>query len=153
MSETQGVKLYRKIELINLFMEELGFQSVETMRGTDSEGIIYWLNGLKGFYNYKTKVAVSFEDAQKLLSLTVFLVSFGVHHDTKVPNTLGGKGNPAAYIRLSELLDILSYCVSCSPSSPKLLGELLGGYKGVVYSNRKHKLIDQANNIVLELSK
>ena len=150
MSEAQGVKLYRKIELINLFMEELGFQSVETMRGTDSEGIIYWLDGLKGFYNYKTKVAVSFEDAQKLLSLTVFLVSFGVHHDTKVPNTLAGKGNPAAYIRLSELLEILSYCVSCSP---KLLGELLGGYKGVVYSNRKRKLVDQANNIVLELSK
>lgn len=150
MSEAQGVKLYRKIELINLFMEELGFQSVETLRGTDSEGIIYWLDGLKGFYNYKTKVAVSFEDAQKLLSLTVFLVSFGVHHDTKVPNTLAGKGNPAAYIRLSELLEILSYCVSCSP---KLLGELLGGYKGVVYSNRKRKLVDQANNIVLELSK
>lgn len=150
MSEAQGVKLYRKIELINLFMEELGFQSVETMRGTDSEGIIYWLDGLKGFYNYKTKVAVSFEDAQKLLSLTVFLVSFGVHHDTKVPNTLAGKGNPAAYIRLSELLEILSYCVSCSP---KLLGELLGGYKGVVYSNRKRKLVDQANNIVLELIK
>lgn len=150
MSETQGVKLYRKIELINLFMEELGFQSVETMRGTDSEGIIYWLDGLKGFYNYKTKVAVSFKDAQKLLSLTVFLVSFGVHPDTKVPNTLAGKGNPAAYIRLSELLEILSYCVSCSP---KLLGELLGGYKGVVYSNRKRKLVDQANNIVLELSK
>lgn len=150
MSETQGVKLYRKIELINLFMEELGFQSVETMRGTDSEGIIYWLDGLKGFYNYKTKVAVSFKDAQKLLSLTVFLVSFGVHPDTKVPNTLAGKGNPAAYIRLSELLEILSYCVSCSP---KLLGELLGGYKGVVYYNRKRKLVDQANNIVLELSK
>lgn len=150
MSETQGVKLYRKIELINLFMEELGFQSVETMHGTDSEGIIYWLDGLKGFYNYKTKVAVSFKDAQKLLSLTVFLVSFGVHPDTKVPNTLAGKGNPAAYIRLSELLEILSYCVSCSP---KLLGELLGGYKGVVYSNRKRKLVDQANNIVLELSK
>ncbi|AVR76049.1 hypothetical protein AhSzw1_13 [Aeromonas phage AhSzw-1] len=150
MSEAQGVKLYRKIELINLFMEELGFQSVETMRGTNSEGIIYWLDGLKGFYNYKTKVAVSFEDAQKLLSLTVFLVSFGVHPDTKVPNTLAGKGNPAAYIRLSELLEILSYCVSCSP---KLLGELLGGYKGVVYSNRKRKLVDQANNIVLELSK
>ena len=150
MSETQGVKLYRKIELINLFMEELGFQSVETMRGTDSEGIIYWLDGLKGFYNYKTKVTVSFEDAQKLLSLTVFLVSFGVHPDTKVPNTLAGKGNPAAYIRLSELLEILSYCVSCSP---KLLGELLGGYKGVVYSNRKRKLVDQANNIVLELIK
>ena len=150
MSETQGVKLYRKIELINLFMEELGFQSVETMRGTDSEGIIYWLDGLKGFYNYKTKVAVSFEDAQKLLSLTVFLVSFGVHPDTKVPNTLAGKGNPATYIRLSELLEILSYCVSCSP---KLLGELLGGYKGVVYSNRKRKLVDQANNIVIELSK
>lgn len=51
MSETQGVKLYRKIELINLFMEELGFQSVETMRGTDSEGIIYWLDGLKGLYS------------------------------------------------------------------------------------------------------
>lgn len=150
MSEAQGVKLYRKIELINLFMEELGFQSVETMRGTDSEGIIYWLDGLKGFYNYKTKVAVSFEDAQKLLSLTVLLVSFGVHPDTKVPNTLAGKGNPAAYIRLSELLEILSYCVSCSP---KLLGELLGGYKGVVYSNRKRKLVDQANNIVLELTK
>ena len=150
MSETQGVKLYRKIELINLFMEELGFQSVETMRGTDSEGIIYWLDGLKGFYNYKTKVAVSFEDAQKLLSLTVFLVSFGVHPDTKVPNTLAGKGNPAAYIRLSELLEILSYCVSCSP---KLLGELLAGYKGVVYSNRKRRLVDQANNIVLELIK
>ena len=150
MSETQGVKLYRKIELINLFMEELGFQSVETMRGTDSEGIIYWLDGLKGFYNYKTKVAVSFEDAQRLLSLTVFLVSFGVHHDTKVPNTLAGKGNPAAYIRLSELLEILSYCVSCSP---KLLGELLAGYKGVVYSNRKRRLVDQANNIVLELIK
>ena len=150
MSEAQGVKLYRKIELINLFMEELGFQSVETLRGTDSEGIIYWLDGLKGFYNYKTKVAVSFEDAQKLLSLTVFLVSFGVHPDTKVPNTLAGKGNPAAYIRLSELLEILSYCVSCSP---KLLGELLGGYKGVVYSNRKRKLVDQANNIVLELTK
>ena len=150
MSEAQGVKLYRKIELINLFMEELGFQSVETLRGTDSEGIIYWLDGLKGFYNYKTKVAVSFEDAQKLLSLTVFLVSFGVHPDTKVPNTLAGKGNPAAYIRLSELLEILSYCVSCSP---KLLGELLGGYKGVVYSNRKRKLVDQANNIVPELSK
>lgn len=150
MSETQGVKLYRKIELINLFMEELGFQSVETMRGTDSEGIIYWLDGLKGFYNYKTKVAVSFEDAQKLLSLTVFLVSFGVHPDTKVPNTLAGKGNSAAYIRLSELLEILSYCVSCSP---KLLGELLGGYKGVVYSNRKRKLVDQANNIVLGLTK
>ena len=150
MSETQGVKLYRKIELINLFMEELGFQSVETMRGTDSEGIIYWLDGLKGFYNYKTKVTVSFEDAQKLLSLTVFLVSFGVHPDTKVPNTLAGKGNPAAYIRLSELLEILSYCVSCSP---KLLGELLAGYKGVVYSNRKRKLVDQANNIVLELIK
>jgi len=150
MSEAQGVKLYRKIELINLFMEELGFQSVETMRGTNSEGIIYWLDGLKGFYNYKTKVAVSFEDAQKLLSLTVFLVSFGVHPDTKVPNTLAGKGNPAAYIRLSELLEILSYCVSCSP---KLLGELLGGYKGVVYSNRKRKLVDQANNIVLELTK
>ena len=150
MSETQGVKLYRKIELINLFMEELGFQSVETMRGTDSEGIIYWLDGLKGFYNYKTKVAVSFEDAQKLLSLTVFLVSFGIHPDTKVPNTLAGKGNPAAYTRLSELREILSYCVSCSP---KLLGELLGGYKGVVYSNRKRKLVDQANNIVLELSK
>lgn len=150
MSEAQGVKLYRKIELINLFMEELGFQSVETMRGTDSEGIIYWLDGLKGFYNYKTKVAVSFEDAQKLLSLTVFLVSFGVHPDTKVSNTLAGKGNPAAYIRLSELLEILSYCVSCSP---KLLGELLGGYKGVVYSNRKRKLVDQANNIVLELTK
>ena len=150
MSEAQGVKLYRKIELINLFMEELGFQSVETMRGTDSEGIIYWLDGLKGFYNYKTKVTVSFEDAQKLLSLTVFLVSFGVHPDTKVPNTLAGKGNPAAYIRLSELLEILSYCVSCSP---KLLGELLAGYKGVVYSNRKRKLVDQANNIVLELIK
>lgn len=150
MSEAQGVKLYRKIELINLFMEELGFQSVETMRGTNSEGIIYWLDGLKGFYNYKTKVAVSFEDAQKLLSMTVFLVSFGVHPDTKVPNTLAGKGNPAAYIRLSELLEILSYCVSCSP---KLLGELLGGYKGVVYSSRKRKLVDQANNIVLELSK
>lgn len=150
MSEAQGVKLYRKIELINLFMEELGFQSVETMRGTDSEGIIYWLDGLKGFYNYKTKVAVSFEDAQKLLSLTVFLVSFGIHPDTKVPNTLAGKGNPAAYIRLSELLEILSYCVSCSP---KLLRELLVGYKGVVYSNRKRKLVDQANNIVLELIK
>ena len=150
MSEAQGVKLYRKIELINLFMEELGFQSVETLRGTDSEGIIYWLDGLKGFYNYKTKVAVSFEDAQKLLSLTVFLVSFGVHPDTKVPNTLAGKGNPAAYIRLSELLEILSYCVSCSP---KLLGELLAGYKGVVYSNRKRRLVDQANNIVLELIK
>ena len=150
MSEAQGVKLYRKIELINLFMEELGFQSVETMRGTDSEGIIYWLDGLKGFYNYKTKVTVSFEDAQKLLSLTVFLVSFGVHPDTKVQNTLAGKGNPAAYIRLSELLEILSYCVSCSP---KLLGELLGGYKGVVYSNRKRKLVDQTNNIVLELIK
>lgn len=80
MSKVQGVKLYHKIELINLFMEELGFQSVETMRGTDSEGIIYWLDGLKGFYNYKTKVAVSFEDAQKLLSLTVFLVSFGIHY-------------------------------------------------------------------------
>lgn len=151
MSKAQGVKLYHKIELINLFMEELGFQSVETMRGTDSEGFIYWLNGLKGFYNYKTKVAVSFEDAQRLLSLTVFLVSFGVHHDTKVPNTLAGKGNPAAYIRLSELLEILSYCVSCC--SPKLLGELLVGYKGVVYSNRKRKLVDQANNIVLELIK
>ena len=150
MSEAQGVKLYRKIELINLFMEELGFQSVETMRGTDSEGIIYWLDGLKGFYNYKTKVAVSFEDAQKLLSLTVFLVRFGIHPDTKVPNTLAGKGNPAAYIKLSELLDILSYCVSCSPL---LLVELLGGYKGVVYSNRKRKLVDQANNIVLELIK
>lgn len=150
MSKAQGVKLHHKIELINLFMEELGFQSVETMRGTDSEGIIYWLDGLKGFYNYKTKVAVSFEDAQRLLSLTVFLVSFGVHHDTKVPNTLAGKGNPAAYIRLSELLEILSYCVSCSP---KLLGELLAGYKGVVYSNRKRRLVDQANNIVLELIK
>ena len=151
MSETQGVKLYRKIELINLFMEELGFQSVETMRAKGTkEDIIYWVDGLRGFYNYKTKVAMSFEDAQKLLSLTVFLVSFGVHHDTKVPNTLAGKGNPAAYIRLSELLEILSYCVSCSP---KLLGELLGGYKGVVYSNRKRRLVDQANNIVLELSK
>ena len=151
MSEANGINLYHKIELINIFMGELGFQSVETMRGTDSEGFIYWLKGLKGFDNYKTKVAVSFEDAQKLLSLTVFLVSFGVHPDTKVPNTLAGKGNPAAYIRLSELLDILSYCVSCC--SPKLLGELLGGYKGVVYSNRKRKLVDQANNIVLELIK
>ena len=150
MRKVQGVKLYHKIKLINFFMDELGFQSVETMRGTDSEGIIYWLDGLKGFYNHKTKVAVSFEDAQKLLSLTVFLVSFGVHPDTKVPNTLAGKGNPAAYIRLSELLEILSYCVS---GSPKLLGEILGGYKGVVYSNRKRKLVDQANNIVLELSK
>lgn len=150
MSEAQGIKLYRKIELINLLMEELGFQSVETMRGTDSDSIVYWLDGLKGFYNYKTKVAVSFEDAQKLLSLTVFLVSFGVRHDTKVPNTLGGKGNPAVYIKLSELLEILSYCVSCSPL---VLGEILGGYKGLVYSNRKRKLVDQANNIVLELSK
>lgn len=150
MSEAQGVKLYRKIELINLFMEELGFQSVETMRGTDSEGIVYWLDGLKGFYNYKTKVAVSFEDAQKLLSLTVFLVSIGIKHNTKVPNYLGGRGKPMVYVTLKELLEILSYCVSCSPL---VLGEILGGYKGLVYSNRKRKLVDQANNIVLELSK
>ncbi|AVR75909.1 aspartate dehydrogenase [Aeromonas phage AhSzq-1] len=150
MSEAQGVKLYRKIELINLFMEELGFQSVETMRGTNSEGIIYWLDGLKGFYNYKTKVAVSFEDAQKLLSLTVFLVSIGIKHNTKVPNYLGGRGKPMVYVTLKELLEILSYCVSCSPL---VLGEILGGYKGLVYSNRKRKLVDQANNIVLELSK
>lgn len=150
MSEAQGVKLYRKIELINLFMEELGFQSVETMRGTDKDGIVYWIDGLKGFYNYKTKVNVSFNDAQKLLSLTVFLVGFGVKPDTKVPNCLGGRGNPSAYLKLSELLDILGYCVSCNP---KLLGEILGGYKGLVYSNRKRKLVDQANNITMELSK
>lgn len=150
MSEANGIRLYRKIELINLFMEELGFQSVETVRGTDNEGIIYWLDGLKGFYNYKTKVAVSFEDAQKLLSLTVFLVSIGIKHNTKVPNYLGGRGKPMVYVTLKELLEILSYCVSCSPL---VLGEILGGYKGLVYSNRKRKLVDQANNIVLELSK
>lgn len=150
MSEAKGIRLYRKIELINLFMEELGFQSVETMRGTDSEGIIYWIDGLKGFYNYKTKVAMSLEDAQKLLSLTVFLTSIGIKHNTKVPNYLGGRGKPMVYVTLKELLEILSYCVSCSPL---VLGEILGGYKGLVYSNRKHKLIDQANNIVLELSK
>lgn len=150
MSEANGIRLYRKIELINLFMEELGFQSIETMRGTDSEGIIYWIDGLKGFYNYKTKVAMSFEDAQKLLSLTVFLVSIGIKPDTKVPNYLGGRGKPMVYIKLSELLEVLCYCVSCSP---RVLGEILGGYKGLVYSNRKHKLVDQANNIVLELSK
>ena len=151
MSEANGIRLYRKIELINLFMEELGFQSVETMRAKDvKEDIIYWVDGLKGFYNYKTKVAMSFEDAQKLLSLTVFLVSIGIKPNTKVPNYLGGRGKPKVYVTLKELLEILSYCVSCSPL---VLGEILGGYKGLVYSNRKHKLIDQANNIVLELSK
>lgn len=151
MSEANGIRLYRKIELINLFMEELGFQSVETMRAKDTkEDIIYWVDGLKGFYNYKTKVAMSFEDAQKLLSLTVFLVSIGIKHNTKAPNYLGGRGKPMVYVTLKELLEILSYCVSCSPL---VLGEILGGYKGVVYSNRKRKLVDQANNIVLELSK
>lgn len=151
MSEANGIRLYRKIELINLFMEELGFQSVETMRAKDAkEDIIYWVDGLKGFYNYKTKVAMSFEDAQKLLSLTVFLVSIGIKHNTKVPNYLGGRGKPMVYVTLKELLEILSYCVSCSPL---VLGEILGGYKGLVYSNRKRKLVDQANNIVLELSK
>lgn len=150
MSEANGIRLYRKIELINLFMEELGFQSVETMRGIDSEGIVYWIDGLKGFYNHKTKVNVSFNDAQKLLSLTVFLTSIGIKHNTKVPNYLGGRGKPMVYVTLKELLEILSYCVSCSPL---VLGEVLGGYKGLVYSNRKRKLIDQANNITLELSK
>lgn len=150
MSEVKGIKLYRKIELINLFMEELGFTSIETLRAKDVEGIIYWVDGLRGFYNYKNKVAVSFEDAQKLLSLTVFLVGYRVKPETKVPNVLGGRDKAPVYLTLGTLLDTLSYCVSCSPL---VLGELLGGYKGIVYSNRKHKLVDQANNITLELTK
>jgi hypothetical protein len=150
MSEVKGIKLYRKIELINGFMEFFGFTSVETVKMRDTDGIIYWVDGLKGFYNYKTKTAMSFVDAQHLVSMTVFLSREGLFSHVLVPTKL--KGSMVRYaLPLSVLVEALGYGMSMS--SYMLLGDILSGYKGLVYAKRKHRLIDEANDIVLEVVK
>lgn len=147
MKHAIGIKLYRKIELINGFMEFFGFVSVETVRMRDSEGITYWVDGLRGFYNYKTKTSLSFVNAQRLLSLTIFLSREGVLPHVLVPTKLqGAKVNYA--IPLSALVEALSYGMSLS--GYLMLGEILAGYKGLVYACRKYKLVDEANGVALE---
>lgn len=138
------IRLYRKLELINTFMEELGYRSIHLTRTRDNEGMTYLVDGLQGFYHTETRKAVSFKDAQKLLSSTVFFASYGVHPNAKVCNPIIGN------ITLGHLLEALGYGVA---QNPLVLSDLLGGYKGIVYSNRKRKIVDQANYITLEVIK
>lgn len=142
------VHLYKKLGFITTVMEELGFYSKSTVRAVDADGVVYWLDGLSGFYNYNTKETVSFKHAQMIAKQLIHLLKYSDsrhrNNTIKVVITPELKYKPIlTYTKIAEIVGYASEIISYQI--------LVGDFGGVTYCSRKKLVKDERNGITLSI--